>query len=70
MTKFPLIQIIFSILFFQNTYSYGMDKNDFVNDNTRAYEFKYKLTIKIDFKKREQILRSKNESPSTYDKAL
>jgi hypothetical protein len=33
-------------------------------------EFKYKLILKIDLKKREKILKENGESPTIYDKAL
>jgi len=70
MPKIPFKLIIFITLFLCTHYSFGKDNISNVVDTTRTFEFKYKLTLKIDFKKREQILRSKNESPSTYDKAL
>ncbi len=33
-------------------------------------EYKYKLILKVDFKKREKILKESGESPTIYDKAL
>lgn len=41
-------------------------------DSTSIYksEFKYKLILKIDLKKREKILKDSGETPTIYDKAL
>lgn len=33
-------------------------------------EYKYKLILKVDFKKREKILKENGETPTIYDKAL
>ena len=42
------------------------------NNSPVAYksEFKYKLILKVDLKKREKILKENGESPTIYDKAL
>jgi len=70
MSKFSFKLITFITLFLCTHYSFGKDNTSPVDEAARTLEFKYKLTLKIDFRKREKILQSKNESPGIYDKAL
>jgi hypothetical protein len=51
---------------------FSIQSNAKENNASSAYksEFKYKLILKIDLKKREKILKESGETPTIYDKAL
>lgn len=56
-----------SLLF--TVYSYAQNSKAIESKSARS-EFKYKLILKVDLKKREKILKENGETPTIYDKAL
>lgn len=50
--------------------SFSSAAKDATTTSESKAEFKYKLILKVDLKKREKILKDNGESPTIYDKAL
>jgi hypothetical protein len=63
-----IIFVIYATLFF-TAYSYAQNNQGKENKLVKS-EFKYKLILKVDLKKREKILKENGETPTIYDKAL
>lgn len=65
--KIKLSKLVFLFLAIYASLSFAQESTNKTSSKT---EYKYKLIVKVDFKKREKILKANGEDPTIYDKTL